>query len=81
VILQILLKTTQTWSIIWVRVNKTKFESREKRDENSSLDCLSAFRDRGVLKPTSECAACPSQMGRARGRARRGERRGGRSRA
>jgi hypothetical protein len=36
--LQILLKTTQTWSIIWVRVNKTKFESREKGDENSSLD-------------------------------------------
>jgi hypothetical protein len=38
VILQILIKTTQTWSIIWVRVNKTKFESREKGDENSSLD-------------------------------------------
>jgi hypothetical protein len=39
VILQILLKTTQTWSIIWVSVNKTKFESREMEDENSSLDC------------------------------------------
>jgi hypothetical protein len=39
VILQILLKTTQTWSIIWVRVNKSKFESRKKGDENSSLDC------------------------------------------
>jgi hypothetical protein len=38
VILQILIKTTQTWSIIWVRINKTKFESREKGDENSSLD-------------------------------------------
>ena len=37
-ILQILLKTTQTWSIIWVTANKTKFESREKGDENSSLD-------------------------------------------
>jgi hypothetical protein len=38
VILQFLLKTTQTWSIIWVSVNKTKFESREKGDENSSLN-------------------------------------------
>jgi hypothetical protein len=37
------------------------------------LELLSAFRDRGVPKLTSECAACPSQMGRARGRARRGE--------
>jgi hypothetical protein len=34
-----LLKTTQTLSIIWVKLNKTKFESIEKRDENSSLDC------------------------------------------
>jgi hypothetical protein len=40
VILQILLKTTQTWSIIWVSVNKAQFESREKGDENSALDCL-----------------------------------------
>jgi hypothetical protein len=28
-----------------------------------SLRALSAFRDRGVPKPTSECAACPSPDG------------------
>jgi hypothetical protein len=38
VILQILLKIEQTWSIIWVSVNKIKFESREKGDDDSSLD-------------------------------------------
>jgi hypothetical protein len=38
VVLQILLKTTQTWSIIWVSVSKTKFESRENGYENCSLD-------------------------------------------
>jgi hypothetical protein len=37
--MQILLKTTQTWSITWVSVNKTKFEDGKKGDENSSLDC------------------------------------------
>jgi hypothetical protein len=37
-----------------------------------SVSNLSAFRDRGVPKPTSECAACPSPDG-SRGRARRGE--------
>jgi hypothetical protein len=38
VILQFLLKRTQTWSIVWVIVNKTKFESRVK-EMRTSLDC------------------------------------------
>jgi hypothetical protein len=37
---------------------------------------LSTFRDRGVPKPTSEMSLrAPAQMGRARGRAQRGEER------
>jgi hypothetical protein len=42
---------------------------------------LSAFRDRGSLSRRVSVLRAPAQMGRARGRARRGERRGGRSRA
>jgi hypothetical protein len=42
---------------------------------------LSAFRDRGSLSRRVSVLRGPAQMGRARGRARRGERRGGRSRA
>jgi hypothetical protein len=38
-ILEILLNPTQTWSIICVRVNKPMFKSRERGDENYSLDC------------------------------------------
>jgi hypothetical protein len=44
-------------------------------------DKVSAFRDRGVPKPTLSVLRAPAQMGRACGRARRGERRGGRRRA
>jgi hypothetical protein len=41
---------------------------------------LSAFRDRGVPKPTSECAACPSPDGSsAWASAKGGKERGGRS--
>jgi hypothetical protein len=42
---------------------------------------VSAFRDRGSLSRRVSVLRAPAQMGRARGRARRGERRGGRSRA
>ena len=34
-----------------------------KADRQSGLKLMSAFRDRGVPKPTSECAACPSPDG------------------
>jgi hypothetical protein len=41
---------------------------------------VSAFRDRGVPKPTSECAACPSPDGSsAWASAKGGKERGGRS--
>jgi hypothetical protein len=35
---------------------------------------LSAFRDRGVPKPTSECAACPSPDGSSAWASAKGER-------
>jgi hypothetical protein len=48
---------------------------------NTKTWLLSAFRDRGVPKPTSECAACPSPDGSSAWASAKGERRGGRSRA
>jgi hypothetical protein len=42
---------------------------------------LSAFRDRGVPKPTSECAACPSPDGSSAWASAKGGKRGGRRRA
>jgi hypothetical protein len=48
--------------------------------EANVLFLLSAFRDRGVPKPTSECAACPSPDGSsAWASAKGGKERGGRS--
>jgi hypothetical protein len=42
--------------------------------QTTKLGCLlSAFRDRGSLGRRVNVVACPAQMGRARGRARRGE--------
>jgi hypothetical protein len=41
---------------------------------------LSAFRDRGVPKPTSECAACPSPDGSSAWASAKGGERGGRRR-
>jgi hypothetical protein len=48
--------------------------------EEDTSTALSAFRDRGVPKPTSECAACPSPDGSSAWASAKGERRGGRSR-
>jgi hypothetical protein len=48
---------------------------------NFSAAQLSAFRDRGVLEPTSECAACPSPDGSSAWASAKGGRRGGRRRA
>jgi hypothetical protein len=42
---------------------------------------VSAFRDRGVPKPTSECAACPSPDGSSAWASAKGGKRGGRRRA
>jgi hypothetical protein len=42
---------------------------------------VSAFRDRGVPKPTSECAACPSPDGSSVWASAKGGKRGGRRRA
>jgi hypothetical protein len=42
---------------------------------------LSAFRDRGVPEPTSECAACPSPDGSSAWASAKGGERGGRRRA
>ena len=42
---------------------------------------VSAFRDRGVPKPTSECAACPSPYGSSAWASAKGGERGGRRRA
>jgi hypothetical protein len=42
---------------------------------------LSAFRDRGVPKPMSECAACPSLHGSSAWASAKGGKRGGRRRA
>jgi hypothetical protein len=45
------------------------------------VQVLSAFRDRGVPKPTSECAACPSPDGSSVWASAKGGERGGRRRA
>jgi hypothetical protein len=45
------------------------------------LTHLSAFRDRGVPEPTSECAACPSPDGSSAWASAKGGERGGRRRA
>jgi hypothetical protein len=42
---------------------------------------VSAFRDRGVPEPTSECAACPSPDGSSAWASAKGGERGGRRRA
>jgi hypothetical protein len=46
-----------------------------------SLTIVSAFRDRGVPKPTSECAVCPSPDGSSAWASAKGGKRGGRRRA
>jgi hypothetical protein len=48
---------------------------------NNIVIKLSAFRDRGVPKPTSECAACPSPDGSSAWASAKGGERGGRRRA
>jgi hypothetical protein len=55
-------------------------EERRLEDENAADDCR-RFETRGSLSRRVSVLRAPAQMGRARGRARRGERRGGRSRA
>jgi hypothetical protein len=53
----------------------------EYRTELMMVRILSAFRDRGSPSRRVSVPRAPAQMGRARGRARRGEKRGGRRRA
>jgi hypothetical protein len=48
---------------------------------NQNVVELSAFRDRGVPEPTSECAACPSPDGSSAWASTKGGERGGRRRA
>jgi hypothetical protein len=53
-------------------VLKDSVISRSARTKDLRYVYLSAFRDWGVPKPTSECRRVPSPDGSARGRARRG---------
>jgi hypothetical protein len=49
--------------------------------DDYNYDLLSAFRGRGVPKPMSECAACPSPDGSSAWASAKGGERGGQRRA
>jgi hypothetical protein len=61
---------------------KNCFTSCESTHTREAQGCLvSAFRDQGVPKPTSECVACPSPDGSSAWASAKGGKRGGRRRA
>ena len=76
----------KTFDASYVLTNKSdkvvaKYVRGKHKSSKTCVWVLSAFRDRGSLSRRVSVLRAPAQMGRARGRARRGERRGGRSRA